>query len=176
MVLTSALFLMSFAIHDAHAASRSAWRQHGGDEVPSFSGWGYNVVLLQNWANYPNLVNNGATGHGPLYLFEQYSAGIPAETDPGWTTTAEPELPRVDQALLARLGAALDARLDDADLTMDQLAKAVGMSRRTLQRELGRIAGVDPSTRVRERRPDAARTLLRRGGYTPWPRRRPRWG
>lgn len=87
MVLTSALFLMSFAIHDAHAASRSAWRQHGGDEVPNFSGWGYNVVLLQNWANYPNLVNNGATGHGPLYLFEQYSAGIPAETDPGWTTT-----------------------------------------------------------------------------------------
>lgn len=60
MVLTSALFLMSFAIHDAHAASRSAWRQHGGDEVGYFSGWGYNIVLLQNWANYPNLVNNGA--------------------------------------------------------------------------------------------------------------------
>ncbi|MCB9779744.1 MAG: response regulator [Alphaproteobacteria bacterium] len=86
-------------------------------------------------------------------------AAEPAEPD-------EPALPKVDQALLDRLAEAVDARLADAALTIEALARTVGMSRRTLQRELGRIAGVEPSTWVREHRLAAARTLLQEGGVS----------
>ena len=70
-----------------------------------------------------------------------------------------------DRLLLERLEAALLPRLDNPDLGIAILARAAGMSERTLQRELGRILGVSPSTWMREVRLTHAAMLLASGRY-----------
>lgn len=70
-----------------------------------------------------------------------------------------------DRRLLARLVAAVDARLDDESLSVPELARAVATSERTLHRELTRIAGVSPSRWIREHRLRRAAELLRRGEH-----------
>jgi len=70
-----------------------------------------------------------------------------------------------DRRLLARLAAAVDARLGDESLSVPELARAVATSERTLHRELARIAGVSPSRWIREHRLRRAAELLRRGEH-----------
>lgn len=76
---------------------------------------------------------------------------------------AGPPLAEPDRRLLARLQAAVDARLADPDLDVPDLARAVGTSERTLQRDLTRIAGVSPARWIREHRLRRAEEMLRRG-------------
>ena len=86
------------------------------------------------------------------------------EASPAAPSASGPAL-EGDRRLLARLVAAVDARLDDESLSVPELARAVATSERTLHRELARIAGVSPSRWIREHRLRRAAEMLRRGEH-----------
>ena len=72
----------------------------------------------------------------------------------------EPAILDADSALLARLEALADERLEDAAFGVAELAKAAALSARTLRRELHRLAGEAPSDWLRQRRLLRAHALL----------------
>ncbi len=104
----------------------------------------------------------------PFYLPELRAQVRRLLARPPAGPVAEPpgqELPAADRDVLQRLEDTLEARLGDAALKVDDLAYGVGMSQRTLQRELSRILGVSPSTWIRERRLLRAQQMMRAGEF-----------
>lgn len=81
------------------------------------------------------------------------------------TPATTPALNPADLAFLARLTAVIDARLDDANLTMADLAKAMAMSPRTLQREVMRTCGQRPVELVNSVRLQRAKQWLEIGQF-----------
>lgn len=71
-----------------------------------------------------------------------------------------PPVVSADAALLARLESETDARMSDADLDLDTLAYAVGLSRRSLHDRLQAMGLPSPGVWLRERRLDRAEVLL----------------
>jgi signal transduction histidine kinase/AraC-like DNA-binding protein len=68
-----------------------------------------------------------------------------------------------DDQFLKSLYAAIEARLDDSTLGVDDLARAAAMSRRTLHRKLTAVAGLSPNELLRQYRLKRAAQLLRAG-------------
>ena len=87
----------------------------------------------------------------------------PASRGPA-VSAAAPTL-ESDRRLLERMAVTVDARLADESLSVPELARTVGTSKRTLHRELARITGVTPSRWIREHRLRRASEMLRRGQY-----------
>ncbi|WP_412061363.1 response regulator [Rubrivirga sp. IMCC45206] len=81
----------------------------------------------------------------------------PATGDP---VTVRPEATAAQQALVARLVQAVDARLGDETLSVDALAQAVGVSRATLYRQLDGAVDGSPADLIWEVRLSRAAALL----------------
>ena len=87
--------------------------------------------------------------------------GVPEASDaPEADASVHPE---VDRQMCARLEALLAERLGDPDFGVEEMAKAMGYSRRQLLREVARVTGESPSDMLRARRMEAGRDLLTRG-------------
>ena len=69
----------------------------------------------------------------------------------------------VERELLARLERVARAGIADPAFTVERLGSRVGMSRRRLQRSLGRLTGLGPNAWLQELRLETARGLLLRG-------------
>ncbi len=77
----------------------------------------------------------------------------------------EPPLADVDRKLMLRLESLADSRLSDPEFGVGALARAAGMSERTLRRETSRLLSMSPASWLRERRLLAAQRLLAVGTY-----------
>jgi len=87
-------------------------------------------------------------------------ADAPEPDRPAW---APDKLSEKQRVFLNRFQAAVEARIADEDLAIDDLAEALGQSRATLYRKLKQAAGRSPSELIREIRLARARSLLERG-------------
>lgn len=83
----------------------------------------------------------------------------------GSEATADP-LPEADRTFAARLEAQARTRLSDETLGLADLARAVGMSERSLQRRMDEVFGTSVSNWLRELRLAEACAQLRRGQVT----------
>lgn len=80
-------------------------------------------------------------------------------------TSASPQddLPEITDPFLVSLYEAMDAKLDDADLGVDYLCKAMAMSRSTLNRKLRSLLAISPNDLVRQYRLQKASRLISSG-------------
>lgn len=76
----------------------------------------------------------------------------------------EPELPKaqsMDAQFLAKVHAALNRELANERFGVEQMADALGMSRKTLHRKLSAVTGQNPNAMIRNFRLEAAMQLLK---------------
>lgn len=87
----------------------------------------------------------------------------------GWLraqlTSASPQddLPEITDPFLVSLYEAMEAKLDDADLGVDYLCKAMAMSRSTLNRKLKSLLATSPNDLIRQYRLQKASRLISSG-------------
>jgi signal transduction histidine kinase/CheY-like chemotaxis protein len=81
------------------------------------------------------------------------------------SSPAEAADPEHEQALRARLEHQVSSRLNDPELSITTLAKAMASSRRQLHRDVTRLTGLSPTDYLQQVRLDHARDLLERGAY-----------
>jgi transcriptional regulator GlxA family with amidase domain len=91
------------------------------------------------------------------------SAFVDLEQD---VVTGVLEVPQHANDALARILAAIDERLDDPELSIGGLCRTLGMTERTLQRQLKEFTGRSPRAEVRERRLLRAKSLLTGGRFS----------
>ena len=73
------------------------------------------------------------------------------------------QLPEITDPFLVSLYEAMDARLDDADLGVDYLCKAMAMSRSTLNRKLKSLLDISPNDLIKQYRLQQASQLISSG-------------
>src|SRR6056297_478409 len=85
------------------------------------------------------------------------------EADPNRPAWAPEDLNEQQRVFLNRFQAAVEARIADENLAIDDLAEALGQSRATLYRKLKQAVGRSPSELIREIRLQKARALVEQG-------------
>jgi AraC-like DNA-binding protein len=80
--------------------------------------------------------------------------------------TPEVDVSSDDEVLLRRVIDAIDQHLAHADFTVDDLAAAVGLSPRQLQRRLKQLTGTSPAAFIRQYRLDVGAQLLEQDSGT----------
>jgi signal transduction histidine kinase/DNA-binding response OmpR family regulator len=98
-------------------------------------------------------------------LLEAHWAGTPDGTSVA-RFTPEVDVSSDDEVLLRRVTDAIDQHLAHADFTVDDLAAAVGLSPRQLQRRLKQLTGTSPAAFIRQYRLDVGAQLLEQDGGT----------
>lgn len=86
----------------------------------------------------------------------------PAVTSPEYplVNADSVDVESLDEAFLRRVSEAIEARLDDSDFGVFELAEAVHLSRRQLHRKLVAMVGENPATLLRRIRLERAQKLL----------------
>ena len=79
------------------------------------------------------------------------------------STTPQDKLPEITDPFLVALYNEMDAKLDDADLGVDYLCKAMAMSRSTLNRKLKSLLNISTNDLIRQYRLQKASQLLASG-------------
>jgi signal transduction histidine kinase/CheY-like chemotaxis protein len=97
-------------------------------------------------------------------LLEALRARLPSPEPPVEVEEAPGPRTELEAEWIGRLEALVRQHLADPDLSVERLAKQVGMSRRTLQRALNRLLGQSPNTWLQELRLAHGREVLLRGG------------
>ena len=88
----------------------------------------------------------------------------PTVTDTPEGEQTSPTLSAIDQEFLELLNQHMDKLIDQSELTIDELAQAVGMSRTVFYQKVKTTLGITPVDFIREKRLLHARKLLEKGG------------